>query len=86
MKFQSCSGNPDLLTHLFKLAWDFNTTPSIISLKGETRREACIFFRSGVSFVSCVSGLCPGGQVSCPSDELDLVFTNCQLCGLGKEP
>lgn len=35
VKFQSCSGNPDLLTHLFKLDWEFNTTPSIILLKGE---------------------------------------------------
>jgi hypothetical protein len=38
VKFQSCSGNPDLLTHLFKLDWDFNTTPSIILSKGETWR------------------------------------------------
>lgn len=36
VKSLSCFRNSNLPTHLFESGWDFNTTPSVILLRGET--------------------------------------------------
>lgn len=82
MKSQSGFRNRDLPTHLFKSDWDFNTTPSVILLRGEM---PCGVHLLLLFPVTGISELCPRGHISCCPDTLDKVFAGFPLCDFSQE-